>query len=91
MTRDEFNQLSEEDQNAYFETNNKLSKDIENLIAERDSFKNENETLLNSSKSLQEELKNTKELNYTLARKISTEAPRKAPEDILHSMFMKGD
>ena len=91
MTLEEFNSLSEEDQKAYFETNDKLSKDINDLTAERDSFKTENEKLLKGSSELQKELKDTKELNYTLARKLSTEEPKRASEDILHDMFMKGD
>lgn len=91
MTLEEFNALSEEEKNAYFETNNKLTKDISDLTAERDSFKAENEKLLKGSSDLQKELKDTKELNYTLARKLSTEEPKRASEDILHDMFMKGD
>lgn len=91
MTLEEFNSLSEEDQKAYFDTNDKLADDIKNLEAERDSFKLENETLKKGADSLQKELNDTKVLNYTLARKLSTEEPKRASEDILHDMFMKGE
>lgn len=49
------------------------NKDIESLTAERDSFKTENEKLLETEKELREELKKTKELNFTLSRHVSRE------------------
>ena len=49
------------------------NKDIESLTAERDSFKAENEKLLETEKELREELKKTKELNFTLSRHVSRE------------------
>ena len=51
----------------------KQNKDIETLTAERDSFKAENEKLSTSEKELREELKKTKELNFTLSRHVSRE------------------
>ena len=51
----------------------KQNKDIETLTAERDSFKAENEKLSASEKELREELKKTKELNFTLSRHVSRE------------------
>lgn len=51
----------------------KQNKDIETLTAERDSFKTENEKLTASEKELREELKKTKELNFTLSRHVSRE------------------
>lgn len=49
------------------------NKDIESLTAERDSYKTENEKLLETEKELREELKKTKELNFTLSRHVSRE------------------
>ena len=49
------------------------TKTIESLTAERDSFKTENEKLVTSEKELREELKKTKELNFTLSRHVSRE------------------
>lgn len=49
------------------------NKNIESLTAERDSFKAENEKLLETEKELREELKKTKELNFTLSRHVSRE------------------
>lgn len=49
------------------------NRDIESLTAERDSFKTENEKLLETEKELREELKKTKELNFTLSRHVSRE------------------
>ena len=51
----------------------KQNKTIETLTAERDSFKTENEKLVTSEKELREELKKTKELNFTLSRHVSRE------------------
>lgn len=49
------------------------NKNIESLTAERDSYKTENEKLLETEKELREELKKTKELNFTLSRHVSRE------------------
>lgn len=82
MTYDEFRALSEDDQRAAYIDGNT----IDDLEAERDSFKNENDTLSAENKRLQEELRKTKELNFTLARKVSTE-PQKSAEEIMNELF----
>lgn len=82
MTYDEFKSLPEDDQRAAFIEGNV----VDDLTAERDSFKNENETLSAENKRLQEELRKTKELNFTLARKVSTE-PTKSAEEIMNELF----
>ena len=82
MTYEEFRALSEDDQRAaYIE-----SGTVDDLTAERDSFRTENETLTAENKRLQEELRKTKELNFTLARKVSTE-PKKSAEEVLNELF----
>ena len=82
MTYDEFKSLPEDDQRAAFIEGNV----VDDLTAERDSFKNENETLSAENKRLQEELRKTKELNFTLARKVSAE-PQKSAEEVMNELF----
>lgn len=60
---------------------------VQNLEAERDSFKEENENLKAESKKLNEEITNTKKLNFTLARSLDTSGKPKGVEDTLHEMF----
>lgn len=82
MTYDEFRALSEDDQRTAFID----SGTVDDLEAERDSFKNENDSLSAENKRLQEELRKTKELNFTLARKVSTE-PKQSAEEVLNELF----
>lgn len=60
---------------------------VQNLEAERDSFKEENENLKAESKRLNEEITNTKKLNFTLARSLDMSGKTKGVEDTLHEMF----
>ena len=62
------------------------SKTITDLEAERDSLKAENDKLINADKERAEELKKTKELNFTLARQVGR-VDAKSAEDILNEMF----
>lgn len=82
MTYDEFKSLSDDDQRAAFIDGNI----VDDLTAERDSFKTENDTLAAENKRLQEELRKTKELNFTLARKVSTE-PKQSAEEVMNELF----
>lgn len=88
MTLDQFNALSEDEKTAFLTSEEKLQSDLKNVEAERDSFKNENDKLLEESKKTQEDLKSAKELNFTLARKIDHSEPTKSSEDLIHDMFM---
>lgn len=82
MTYDEFMALSADEQRAsYIE-----SAALDDLAAERDSFRTENEALTKSVAEMKEELRKTKELNYTLSRKLSVE-PKKSAEEILNELF----
>ena len=74
-------------------TNEEMEKIIESqkamiadLEAERDSLKSENDELIEKGKSAAEELRRTKELNFTLARQVSRE-PVKSAEEVLSEMF----
>ena len=80
-----FMELPEEDrQQAYISL-----EDFNTVTAERDSFKAENESLRQQAQELRESEKKTKELNFTLARKINTEQKPQDPVELLHEM-MKG-
>lgn len=62
------------------------NRTISDLEAERDSLRAENETLIAADKERAEELRKTKELNFTLARQAGR-ADVKSVEDILNEMF----
>jgi hypothetical protein len=63
-----------------------MQKSIDDLTAERDSFKTENANLHTQFETTNNELKATKEMNFTLARRINTE-PVKDPDTILHDLI----
>ena len=87
MTLEHFNALSDEEKTAAlqsFEALETLNKDQEAEIA---SYKSENEILKAGTEKLEKELKETKELNFTLARKVDTSKDRPSFEDTLHEMF----
>lgn len=86
MKLDEFNLLSDEEKTAYLTGIETTQKSIDDLTAERDSFKTENDKLKADFEAANNELKATKEMNFTLARKINTE-PAKDPETILHNII----
>ena len=86
MKYEEFKTLTEEEQNALFTSMDEKSILFDDMEAERDSFKSENEKLKAELLESKTEMKKTKELNFTLARQVRSEAPKSA-EDILHEMF----
>lgn len=88
MKLEDFNNLSEEEKATYLNSIDTASKQIEDLTAERDSFKSENASLLEQNAANTKELKATKELNFTLARKINV-TPEQDPETALFE-FIKG-
>lgn len=83
MTREEFLALSEEDQAAYITAADNNAKSITDIIAERDSYKKENDQLRNDITEREKELKQTKETNYTLVRQLGREIPPEDPEESL--------
>lgn len=86
MKFEDFKTLTEEEQKALFDSMEEKSILYDDMEAERDSFKTENDQLRSEASELKSEMKKTKELNFTLARKVSSEPPKSA-EDILHEMF----
>ena len=63
----------------------KQNATIADLEAERNSLKEENEKVLASQKKIEEELRKTKELNFTLSRQVGHS--QKSTEEILSEMF----
>lgn len=86
MTYEDFKALTEEEQKAAFSALDDKAILFDDMEAERDSFKAENEKLRDEVSEVKTEMKKTKELNFTLARKVTAE-PQKSAEDILHDMF----
>lgn len=88
MTLEEFNSLEDSEKQTLLSTFNQQI--VENLEAERDSFKNELEELKEQFGLLKEENKKTKELNFTLGRRLNVENKKQDTEEILHDMFKRG-
>lgn len=88
MKLDDFNLLSDEEKSAYLTSIETTQKSIDDLTAERDSFKTENDNIKAQLEANNKELKATKEMNFTLARKINT-APEEDADTTLFN-FMKG-
>ena len=88
MKLEDFNNLTDEEKATYLSSAEATAKQVDDLTAERDSFKTENEELSNRLSSSSQELKATKELNFTLARKVNV-AENKDPEQVIYE-FMKG-
>lgn len=88
MKLDEFNLLSDDEKSAYLTSIETTQKSFDDLTAERDSFKTENDNIKAQLEANNKELKATKEMNFTLARKINT-APEEDADTTLFN-FMKG-
>lgn len=87
MNRDDFLLLSEEDQAAFLQAQEEEAGRITDLEAERDSFRSENATLKAEREKLEKELKSTKELNFTLSRRMDNSAGKKSAEEIMNELF----
>lgn len=88
MKLEDFNNLTEEEKATYLNSIDNVNKQLEDVTAERDSFKAENSSLIEQNTASNKELKATKELNFTLARKINIGA-QTDPETELYE-FIKG-
>ena len=87
MTLDHFNNMTEEEKTNYLQGCEAFETTIKDNEAEISSLKSENETLKAGSSKLEEDLKKTKELNFTLARQIDTDKNIPSFEDTLHDCF----
>ena len=86
MKLEEFNALSDEEKATFLTSVETDQKTITDLEAERDSFKSENADLQQQLEANNKELKATKEMNFSLARKITT-SPQQDDETILHNII----
>ena len=86
MKLEDFNNMSDEEKSSYLAGVESDQQTITDLTAERDSFKTENDSFRKQLETANTELKATKEMNFTLARKINTE-PKKDPETQLHDLI----
>jgi hypothetical protein len=89
MNLEAFNKLTEAEQSALLTTIEDNAKTISDLTAERDSLRTENTSLKEEQEKTAQELKQTKELNFTLARKVDKK-PHDDIETVLHN-FIKGE
>lgn len=84
MDYEEFTKLSEEEQKTIIQGYNEGQKTISDHEAEILSLKKELEEKDLVLQDTKKDLAATKEMNYTLARKVNTEKEHKTFEEILH-------
>lgn len=87
MTYEDFMKLNEDEQKAAWTSLQTDNESFLNMRAEIESFKLDNDAYIKENEKLLSELQKTKEMNFSLARKLNLGAEKKAPEDILHDMF----
>ena len=87
MKLDHFNTLTDDEKAKLLEGYEALETSLKDKEAEYNSLKTEFETIKAGSEKLEGELKQTKELNFTLARQIDSSKNRPRFEDTLHEMF----
>lgn len=90
MNLEDFNKLTDEEKTAFLSEAVTHEKSITDLTAERDSLKKELEENRIVIEQGKKDLAATKELNYTLARKINTDSNKKSFEETLHEAFIGG-
>lgn len=89
MDYESYKNLSEDEQKAFFDTLGENSKKLTDQEAEINSLKKEVEEKDLIIENGKKDLAATKELNYTLARKVNA-APSKSFEETLHECFYGG-
>lgn len=89
MKLEDFRKLTDEEQAAVLQTAADNENTINDLTAERNSLKNENDELKQTTTKQADELAKTKELNFSLARKLDTGT--KADPDEMLFKFIKGE
>lgn len=88
MTLEEFNKLTDDEKQLELDIIKESEQKVSDLTAERESLKKELDEVNKLLDGNKKELQATKELNYTLARKVDT-APKKSFEETLHDIFSK--
>lgn len=89
MTYDDFLSIEDEtERRNIFQAMDDAGVLYDDMEAERNSFKEENEKLRDELKEVKTEMKKTKEMNFTLARTVDRSgSTAQSAEDILHDMF----
>lgn len=87
MKLDHFKNLTEDEQAKYLEGCEALETTLKDNEAEISSLKTENENLKAGTSKLEDDLKKTKELNFTLGRQIDASKNLPSFEDTLHECF----
>ena len=90
MKFEEYSKLSEEEQKAFFDTIAESEKKLTDQEAQIKSLTKELEENRLTIEEGKKDLAATKELNYTLARKINLQKDQKSFEETLHETFGKG-
>lgn len=86
MNLDHFMNLSEDERSAYLQSCEALETTVKDQEAEISSLKTENDNYKAGTDKLEKDLKEAKELNFTLARSVNPQ-PKRSAEDILQDMF----
>lgn len=87
MNLEDFNKLSDEEKSTLLSTYEKTEKDLSDKEAEINSLKTENDSFKETITKTEEELKKSKELNFTLARNADTSKNRMSFDDALHGLM----
>lgn len=66
-----------------------LTSQVSDLTAERDSYREENQKLKETTDAQSKELQETKKLNFALARRTSAEVPKTFEETLAEAMEIK--
>ena len=90
MKLEDFNNLSDEEKSTLLSTYEQTEKDLSDREAEINSLKTENDSFKETITKTEEELKKSKELNFTLARNADTSKKRMSFEEALLKM-VKGE
>lgn len=91
MDYEKFKELSDDEQKAIIAGYEDTAKKFEDLTAETNSLKKELEEKNIVIEEGKKDLAATKELNYTLARKVNSEKDKKSFEQTLHDIFKRGE
>ena len=87
MNLEDFNKLSDEEKNTLLSNYAQSEKDLKEREIEISSLKTENDSFKETITKQEDELKKTKELNYTLARNADTSKNRMSFDDALHGLM----
>lgn len=89
MNLEEFNKLNDDEKTALLTSYEKSESDLKELSIEADSLRNENTSFKETITKQEEEIKKTKEMNYTLARNLDSSKNKLSFEDALHGLVGK--